>query len=256
MDAFAEPGLFSSFMLCRRLPESAIGPRTAVWPPLQLSVDGRTRNDTRDRFTSVGHRPNTYSEVSQNNFRLRKWVEYTGRRSGPSMVQLSSPNALSSALSVAGSYITTRIRNGIGGGVSIRMPEDITTYATLPEHCYTPTPEKPWQGIWCGDYSGHGCEFLVIQQPNKEDERPLPSGMDWLQQWFRGDRRGSSSSSGSRASGQEEGDSDEPATAGPSNSALYEVTADGEVVFRELGEASSYPARTPQQNTSDYQDEL
>ena len=27
-----------------------------------------------------------------------------------------------------------------------------------------PTKEKPYQGIWVGDYSGHGCEFLLVLQ--------------------------------------------------------------------------------------------
>lgn len=29
---------------------------------------------------------------------------------------------------------------------------------------YTPTADQPWKGIWVGDYSGHGCEFLLIKQ--------------------------------------------------------------------------------------------
>jgi hypothetical protein len=54
----------------------------------------------------------------------------------------------------------------------MRIGEDTTTWATLPEECYTPTPQKPWQGIWCGDYAGHGCEFLALIQP--DDPKPLP----------------------------------------------------------------------------------
>jgi len=38
--------------------------------------------------------------------------------------------------------------------------------------CYTPTKERPWQGIWCGDYSGHGCEFLLITQ--SDGQKALP----------------------------------------------------------------------------------
>lgn len=52
------------------------------------------------------------------------------------------------------------------------MGETVATYATLPLECYTPTKEKPWQGIWCGDYTGHGTEFLVLIQP--DDPKPLP----------------------------------------------------------------------------------
>lgn len=42
--------------------------------------------------------------------------------------------------------------------------EESMTFGTLPEESYTPTKRKPWQGIWVGDYTGHGCEFLVILQ--------------------------------------------------------------------------------------------
>ncbi|KAJ5919807.1 hypothetical protein N7454_009642 [Penicillium verhagenii] len=39
-----------------------------------------------------------------------------------------------------------------------------TTYATLDPSLYVPTKEKPYQGIWVGDYSAHGCEFLLFIQ--------------------------------------------------------------------------------------------
>jgi hypothetical protein len=45
------------------------------------------------------------------------------------------------------------------------------TYSTLDPNLYTPTKEKPYQGIWVGDYSAHGCEFLlIIQSDIPEDE--------------------------------------------------------------------------------------
>ena len=47
---------------------------------------------------------------------------------------------------------------------TVRMGEEVVTFSTLLEESYTPTREKPWQGIWVGDYSGHGCEFLLVLQ--------------------------------------------------------------------------------------------
>jgi hypothetical protein len=44
----------------------------------------------------------------------------------------------------------------------------VYSYATLDPKLYTPTEEKPWRGIWIGDFSGHGCEFLLINQPDNE----------------------------------------------------------------------------------------
>lgn len=52
-----------------------------------------------------------------------------------------------------------------------------TMYATLPAEVYTPTAKKPWRGIYCGDYMGHGSEFIVVMQPNDPD--PLPENA-WL----------------------------------------------------------------------------
>lgn len=78
-------------------------------------------------------------------------------------------------------------------GASMRVGEDVTTWATLPEECYTPTPQKPWQGIWCGDYAGHGCEFLVVMQP--DDPKSLPERAQAVIQTR--EREGSVSSGGS-----------------------------------------------------------
>ena len=205
METFVEAGLYGSFMLTRQLPPDAIAVGAAVWPPSQFPAHARVRNISSDGFKSVGHRPSTLSEVSEYNFRLRKWVEYTGRHSSPRIMSFTSPNGLSAAMGLGGNYFAAMQRGG--GDLRVRMPEDITTYATLPAECYTPTKDKPWQGIWCGDYSGHGCEFLVILQPDKEDERPLPDGTNYLREWFRGEtRRGSESTEASFASAQEEQD--------------------------------------------------
>lgn len=54
----------------------------------------------------------------------------------------------------------------------MHVGEGLNTYATLPPEAYTPTKLKPWRGIWCGDYSGHGCEFLAILQPDEPVELP------------------------------------------------------------------------------------
>ena len=55
-----------------------------------------------------------------------------------------------------------------------RIGEDILTFGTLPEESYTPTKQKPWQGIWAGDYAGHGIEFLVILQKDVDRLSKIP----------------------------------------------------------------------------------
>lgn len=136
--AAASASLYSMFQLARPLPAGAVGPGTRVWPPLVVPAASRTRNESVQQYRGAGHRPAALADVSADAFRLRKWMEFVSR----------------------------------GEGVSVRVGEAVTTYATLPRHCYTPTREKPWRGVWCGDYSGHGCEFLVVLQP--DEPAPLP----------------------------------------------------------------------------------
>lgn len=51
------------------------------------------------------------------------------------------------------------------------------TYGTMSPDIYTPNIEKPWQGIWCGDYFHHGVEFLLILQPESSDKPTLTESM-------------------------------------------------------------------------------
>jgi hypothetical protein len=150
-------GISSVFMLARPLASDVIFENTQVWPPLTLPATMRSRNRSQDAFRSSGHRPNKLSEVSEHTFRLRRWIDFTHR--------------------FAGSHMP--------------FGEEVATYATLPAEAYTPTKLNPWRGIWCGDYSGHGCEFLAILQPDVDVE--LPSGVDEAM-YGRRDRSGSAES--------------------------------------------------------------
>jgi hypothetical protein len=150
--------VYSRLMLARPWPTDITTNATPVWPPLTLPSTARTRNDPPpSAFRQPSQKPGTLDELSTSTFRIRKWMEFASR-----------PH-----------------------GISMRIGEEITTWATLPEECYTPTPQKPWQGIWCGDYAGHGCEFLVVMQP--DDPKPLPERAEWAMR----SRAGSVSSDGS-----------------------------------------------------------
>ncbi|KAJ6171948.1 hypothetical protein N7470_001015 [Penicillium chermesinum] len=49
--------------------------------------------------------------------------------------------------------------------VSVALHDEIfVTYATLDPGLYTATEDKPYQGIWVGDYNAHGCEFILFIQ--------------------------------------------------------------------------------------------
>ncbi|CAK1354974.1 unnamed protein product [Cercospora beticola] len=179
METFAQSGLHSALTLCRALPAGAISDTTAVWPPLRIPAASRARNASSDGFKSAGHAPGTFSEVSQNNFRLKKWAEYHGRTSH----SFGAASRIAAALGIGMPFIEHLYQDNMEFGPG---PKDITTYSSLVPECYIPTSDKPWQGIFVGDYSTHGCEFLLVTQPDEEHARPLPSGMDWMREWFRG----------------------------------------------------------------------
>lgn len=156
----------SSLMLTIALPSSRQTSQTSMWPPSTIPSirDQRTHNESASSFKSKGHRPANHGEKSDATFRVRQWVEF-GR---------FSPLA-----------------NILPG--SNRVAERVTTYATLPKECYTPTKEKPWQGLWVGDFSGHGCEFLLVTQPDHAAPLPRKARKAWRMWPRNGVRRRSGS---------------------------------------------------------------
>lgn len=115
-----------------------------VWPPPQIPARHRVGGcaaglvplPTR-RLTSASPsvwKPTAVSEASDQTFRVRQWMEM-----GPLTL-------------------------------GVHIGEEMVTWSTLDPVLYTPTRERPWRGIWVGDYSGHGCEFLLINQPDLEDD--------------------------------------------------------------------------------------
>lgn len=155
--------MYSNFMLTKALshedadamlsddyPYGHIWPTPAV-PACQRAAGVRSSDDIHR--LSCRDRPRCRSEVSEQTFRIRRWIQMTG------------PAA----------------RHGVGvdpmgvftGAVGLHIGEEVMTYSTLDPTLYTPTPTKPWRGIWVGDYSGHGCEFLLINQP---DDLPATHG--------------------------------------------------------------------------------
>ena len=105
-------------------------PSMELWPPRIIPSRHRVRNSSQEGFAGINHKPHKRSEISDLTFRIRRWME-------------------------------------IGDG--IHLGEEVYTYATLDPDLYTPTEDKPWRGIWVGDYGGHGCEFLLMHQPDNEE---------------------------------------------------------------------------------------
>lgn len=114
-----------------------------VWPPPTIPSSRRVhgqasgimpiQNYRPSRSSPSIWKPSARSEISEQCFRLRQWMEM-----GPPTL-------------------------------GVHLGEELVTYSTLDPALYTPTKERPWRGIWVGDYSGHGCEFLLLNQPDVEE---------------------------------------------------------------------------------------
>lgn len=100
------------------------------WPPPNIPSDERVHRDMDEDLSERDEPPRHIEDVSEIAFRIRRWAHF----------RLGMP------------FFTA------GNG------ETLTTFATLDPSLYTPTREKPYQGIWVGDYSAHGCEFLLFLQ--------------------------------------------------------------------------------------------
>ncbi len=124
-------GVCSMISLCQPMPKPLQDPSMALWPPSIVPAEQRVRNASANKFRSDLHRPQSLDLTSDHTFRIRKWLEFSNL-----MQPLNS----------------------------VRMGEEVMTFSTLLSESYTPTKSKPYQGIWVGDYSGHGCEFLLVLQ--------------------------------------------------------------------------------------------
>lgn len=122
----------------RDLPDIAITPGSAVWPPLNIPAPGRTRSMTMTNFGSTGHLAGKISEISENAFRLSEIGD-------------------------------TRIT------MSRRPPTEMDTWGTIKPEAYTPTKAKPFRGFWIGDFNGHGAECVFFHQPDDEEKVRWPN---------------------------------------------------------------------------------
>ena len=128
----------ASFFLSRDVPQAALHSGMAVWPPTTIPRMPRARAASINQFRGSEHKPQKYGEISTTTFRMRHWSQFA------------------SGLSHLG----------------VRIGEEVSTWSTLDPSLYTPTPQKPYQGIFVGDYAGHGCEFLLVMHTEKAPEPP------------------------------------------------------------------------------------
>ena len=129
----------ASFFLTRDIPPSLQDRSMDLWPPPTIPNMPRVRAVSQDKFRGKGHKPQTYDEISQTTFRMRQWSQFSMERAF----------------------------------FGVRVGEEASTWSTIDPILYTPTTEKPYQGIFVGDYAGHGCEFLLVTQTEKAPDPPV-----------------------------------------------------------------------------------
>jgi hypothetical protein len=126
----------STLMTTKAIPDEARHPSTALWPPLRIPSKQRVRNASGGGYRDPGHKPKDLASICEDAFRIRHWGQLTN----------------------------------LSRMMGVHMGEKVTTYGALQPQLYTPTAQKPWRGLWVGDYPGHQYEFLLIHQPDDEIE--------------------------------------------------------------------------------------
>lgn len=190
--------MHSNFMLARPLLPDAITRRITpgfpygnIWPPPVIPARHRVagvKAHSLDRSPlSDQDLPSSRSEMSDLAFRIRTWLEMGARAMRRRVLtldedanvpavgeQTAGVNAMELLYTVGGFEDISPQPHGPGRNPPSRMGlhigEEISTYATLDPELYTPTARYPYRGIWVGDYSAHGCEFLLVHQPERDDD--------------------------------------------------------------------------------------
>lgn len=174
---------YCNLILARPLDQAEVVQRSTlpfpygnIWPPPVIparhrAVGSGIVNNTVDLMTLVNEKPTSRQEVSDQIFRVRKGLQMRVPTSGLGGLarDLPIPGAAGWAdLTRAGPAALLSMI--LPATLGLNIGEAISTYSTLDPALYTPTEEKPYRGIWVGDYSGHGCEFLLINQPDDPPE--------------------------------------------------------------------------------------
>ena len=176
--------MFCNFLLAKPMAPKDIGPKIlepfpygSLWPPPAIPgpdrVVGSPGFDDEYPYLRPDELPSSRSEASEHIFRIRQWIEMAPGAPanlilGHNLMRERRAAARQAAAPGDGARGSSAENPGTMGA---HLGEQIMTYSTLEPRLYTPTPLKPWRGIWVGDYGGHGCEFLLIHQP--EDDRPV-----------------------------------------------------------------------------------
>ncbi|KAI5458237.1 hypothetical protein BGZ63DRAFT_416631 [Mariannaea sp. PMI_226] len=161
--------MFSNFILARAMRPEAVSahiesafPYNGVWPPPALPATERVCKD-------ASIRPRRRSQVSDQAFFLRHWMQMTGTHR-PRVAFTVADEYMRLPQAMTTLFVDNYSASVNGRSYRAHLGEGVTAFATLDPAWYTPTDLKPWRGIWVGDYNDHGCEFILIHQP--DDDAP------------------------------------------------------------------------------------
>ncbi|KAF4120389.1 protein of unknown function (DUF3506) [Geosmithia morbida] len=166
--------MYSNFLLNKPLSQEEAEmslvedyPYGSIWPPPAVPARQHARGMRSGQYSQwlrTYDRPRRRCEVSDQTFSIRRWIQMGGAVHSPVGMGLDRVG------SVAGSIpISDMTGRQPGGAIGAHIGEEVMTFSTLDPELYKPTPTRPWRGIWVGDYSGHGCEFLLINQPDEPE---------------------------------------------------------------------------------------
>ena len=174
--------IFSNFSLAKALDAEVAEerleltfPYDGAWPPPAIPAPHRVNgfaSSDEDHELSLADRPSNRDDMSDRTFRIRQWMEMVGSPAAPGAVL---GQGVAGMMQVLTGFVPLNVIPGTVlpplHGINVpHIGEEVITYSTLDPAVYTPTELKPWRGIWVGDYSGHGCEFLLIHQPDTADD--------------------------------------------------------------------------------------
>ncbi|KAE8353982.1 hypothetical protein BDV28DRAFT_147539 [Aspergillus coremiiformis] len=132
--------VFNSLSFCPTGPPPDPDPHRQ-WPPPTIPCRSRVYRSPETQGSEWERNSGLLGSMSEDAFRVRRWAHF----------RLGMPT------------------------FAPGQNETLSTYATLEPELYTPTRRKPYQGIWVGDYSAHGCEFMLFLQRDSEDGSVDPS---------------------------------------------------------------------------------
>lgn len=150
------------------LPVERVHPSMNVWPPHIIPSTNRTRSSASTNC------PTAQLAAGQTSLHYNHTDESPAISSSASSISSTASSSSSSHYQaysrLAGKSLDGfRLRKWVSfSAMAVAMGDTVETFSRLSPNLITPTENFPWRGLWLGDYSAHGGEFLLFHQPSSE----------------------------------------------------------------------------------------